>query len=228
MPAPSYTKRPRCMAKSKQTGEQCKNTCVPGKRVCRFHGGLSSGGGAPKNSKNALRTGAHETILAATMTPEEQAYLAGLDTNPLVILRENLKMLKLRELRIMQRIQRAREGEARAGQPTGERDAEGRERRHPALVVKSGSQTAVNGTERSGTSVTTTSESYAEHIANWEKGLSDVQDQIRRTSDSIARIEAEGGGGEQGLEVVLNLGGMPEMSDDGCALSAGDVSCGGH
>ncbi len=59
------------MARSKQTGEQCKNTAMPGKTVCRFHGGLSSG--PPKGSKNALRTGAHETILEATMTPEERA-----------------------------------------------------------------------------------------------------------------------------------------------------------
>ena len=86
MPAPSYQNWPRCSATSHSTGEQCKNTCVPGKRVCRFHGGLSSG--PPKGSKNALRTGAHETILAATMTPEEQAYLAGLDTDPLTMLRE--------------------------------------------------------------------------------------------------------------------------------------------
>ncbi|MBS6831116.1 MAG: hypothetical protein KH208_14890 [Desulfovibrio sp.] len=130
MPAPSYQNWPRCSATSHSTGEQCKNTCVPGKRVCRFHGGLSSG--PPKGSKNALRTGAHETILAATMTPEEQAYLAGLDTDPLTMLRENLKMLKLRELRIMQRIQRAREAEALAGQPTGEQDSEGNQRRHPS------------------------------------------------------------------------------------------------
>ena len=206
MPAPSYQNRPRCSATSHSTGEQCKNTCVPGKRVCRFHGGLSSG--PPKGSKNALRTGAHETILAATMTPEEQAYLAGLDTDPLTMLRENLKMLKLRELRIMQRIQRAREAEALAGQPTGEQDSEGNQRRRPALMVRGGTQTRVNTTQNSGTTVTTSSESYAEHIAGWEKGLSDVQDQIRRTLDSIARIEADQGGGEQGIEVILNMGGL--------------------
>lgn len=206
MPAPTYRNRPRCSATSHSTGEQCKNTCVPGKRVCRFHGGLSAG--PPRGSKNALRTGAHETILEATMTVEERAYLAALDTDPLIMLRENLKMLKLRELRIMQRVRNAREAEARAGQPTGERDGEGRERRHPALVVKGGTQTVVNSTQNSGTTVATCSESYAEHIAHWEKGLSDVQDQIRRTLDSIARIEADQGGEEQGIEVILNMGGI--------------------
>lgn len=33
----------RCQAKSKQTGERCKLKAVEGKRVCRFHGGLSPG-----------------------------------------------------------------------------------------------------------------------------------------------------------------------------------------
>lgn len=207
MPAPSYQNRPRCSATSHSTGEQCKNTCVPGKRVCRFHGGLSSG--PPKGSKNALRTGAHETILEATMTPEERTYVAGLDTNPLNMLRENLKMLKLRELRIMQRIQRAREAEVRAGQATGERDENGRELLHPAMVIRGATHTAVNTTQSSGTTITRSSESYAEHIAGWEKGLSDVQDQIRRTLDSIARIEADQGGEEQGIEVILNMGGNP-------------------
>lgn len=31
--------RPRCTAKSKQSGERCKQTAVPGGTVCRFHGG---------------------------------------------------------------------------------------------------------------------------------------------------------------------------------------------
>jgi hypothetical protein len=30
---------PRCSAKSKQTGEQCKQRPIPGGTVCRFHGG---------------------------------------------------------------------------------------------------------------------------------------------------------------------------------------------
>lgn len=32
---------PRCSAKSKQTGEQCKQRPIPGGTVCRFHGGAA-------------------------------------------------------------------------------------------------------------------------------------------------------------------------------------------
>lgn len=31
--------RPQCTAKSKQSGERCRQTAVPGSTVCRFHGG---------------------------------------------------------------------------------------------------------------------------------------------------------------------------------------------
>jgi hypothetical protein len=37
----------RCHAKSKQSGEQCKNCCVKGYTVCRFHG--AGGGRKPIN-----------------------------------------------------------------------------------------------------------------------------------------------------------------------------------
>lgn len=37
----------RCTARSKQRGERCKLYAVPGKTVCRFHGGRSTGPKAP-------------------------------------------------------------------------------------------------------------------------------------------------------------------------------------
>lgn len=41
----------RCKAKSRK-GEQCKNSAVPGKEVCRFHGGLSLSGTASPRFKH--------------------------------------------------------------------------------------------------------------------------------------------------------------------------------
>ena len=40
---------PRCTARSKRSGEQCRGPAVRGKRVCRMHG---AGGGAPTGKQN--------------------------------------------------------------------------------------------------------------------------------------------------------------------------------
>jgi hypothetical protein len=45
----SFQKAPRCTARSKRTGEQCKSPAVRGYTVCRFHG---AGGGGPKGERN--------------------------------------------------------------------------------------------------------------------------------------------------------------------------------
>ena len=37
------TEVPRCQARSKRSGEQCRKAAMQGKRVCRTHGGRSTG-----------------------------------------------------------------------------------------------------------------------------------------------------------------------------------------
>ena len=90
-----------------------------GRRSVTCTGSLPPQGGAPKGSKNALKTGQYETILASTMTPEELSYRDSLDINPLTTLRETLKTLRMRELRILCRIMKAMDAEEIAGTPTG-------------------------------------------------------------------------------------------------------------
>jgi hypothetical protein len=58
---------PRCRAKSKRTGEQCRAPAVQGYRVCRLHGAR---GGAPAGNRNGnYRHGARtrETIETARL-----------------------------------------------------------------------------------------------------------------------------------------------------------------
>jgi len=45
---------PRCMARSKRSGQPCRAPAVRGFRVCRMHG---AGGGAPLGNRNALKHG---------------------------------------------------------------------------------------------------------------------------------------------------------------------------
>ncbi len=88
----------QCTARSKRTGERCKRFCSEGKKVCRIHGGASNG--APKGSKNALKHGAYEKITRDTMFEEELSYIKDVSTDPVSILEEQLRILKVKELRI--------------------------------------------------------------------------------------------------------------------------------
>ena len=52
----------RCKAKSKKTGQQCRNHAIKGKNVCRYHGGLSTGPKNPSrpfNNQHARKYGAY-------------------------------------------------------------------------------------------------------------------------------------------------------------------------
>ena len=52
-------KAPRCQAKSKRTKRQCAAPASRGKRVCRFHGGKSTG---PKTLEGRKRCAQARTI----------------------------------------------------------------------------------------------------------------------------------------------------------------------
>lgn len=46
----------RCQAKSKQSGKQCKNWALKNKRLCRFHGGRSTGPKTAQGIENIRQT----------------------------------------------------------------------------------------------------------------------------------------------------------------------------
>ena len=50
---------PRCQAKSKRSGDQCRKAAMRGKMVCRTHGGASTG---PKTSVGRQRCAKVKTI----------------------------------------------------------------------------------------------------------------------------------------------------------------------
>jgi hypothetical protein len=49
----------QCQAKSKRTQEQCRAPAMRGKRVCRFHGGKSTG---PKTDEGRAASAAAKTV----------------------------------------------------------------------------------------------------------------------------------------------------------------------
>lgn len=64
----------------------------------------------PKRNKNALKTGEYETIFYETLSDEEKDIYSSLDNDPSFVLSEEIRLLKIRQLRMMKRIKEAESG----------------------------------------------------------------------------------------------------------------------
>lgn len=78
---------PRCQAKAKHSGEQCRKPAMRGKAVCRTHGGASTG---PKTQQGRERCAQAKTV-------------HGWETREIRRKRDD----KLRELRLLEREMKA-------------------------------------------------------------------------------------------------------------------------
>jgi uncharacterized protein YjcR len=90
-------------------GSPCKNPVERGKEVCWNHGG-AHGSGAPKGSKNALKTGEHETIWFDTLDEDEQELLQLIPVDPIEQINDKIRAMSIRERRMMKRIQDLKNG----------------------------------------------------------------------------------------------------------------------
>ena len=73
---------------------------------CRMHGGKSTG--PPKGNKNALKTGEYETIWLDALEEEERVLFHAVDTDVLRQIDEEIRLITIRERRMLQRIERLR------------------------------------------------------------------------------------------------------------------------
>ncbi|NTO56527.1 small subunit of terminase [Enterococcus faecium] len=64
----------------------------------------------PVGNKNALKTGEYETIFFDTLTDNEKDIYSSLNDDPSFALSEEIRLLKIRQLRMMKRIQQAEAG----------------------------------------------------------------------------------------------------------------------
>lgn len=64
----------------------------------------------PVGNKNALKTGEYEIIFFDTLSDEEKDIYSNLNNDPSFILSEEIRLLKIRQLRMMKRIQQAEAG----------------------------------------------------------------------------------------------------------------------
>lgn len=64
----------------------------------------------PMGNKNALKTGEYETIFYKTLSDEEKDIYSNLNNDPSFVLSEEIRLLKIRQLRMMKRIKEAESG----------------------------------------------------------------------------------------------------------------------
>ena len=64
----------------------------------------------PVGNKNALKTGEYETIFFETLSDEEKDIYSSLNDDPSFVLSEEIRLLKIRQFRMMKRIQQAEAG----------------------------------------------------------------------------------------------------------------------
>lgn len=65
---------------------------------------------APPGNKNAVTTGEHESIFLETMSDDEKDLYSAMSEDPFFVMTEEVRLLKIRQLRMMKRIQKAEAG----------------------------------------------------------------------------------------------------------------------
>lgn len=70
----------------------------------------NKGGSPPKGNKNAIKTGEYETIFANMLSDEEKDIYSNLNDDPFFILNDEIRLLKVRQFRMMKRIKEAEKG----------------------------------------------------------------------------------------------------------------------
>ncbi|HAW7056573.1 TPA: small subunit of terminase [Enterococcus faecalis] len=70
----------------------------------------NKGGSPPRGNKNAIKTGEYETIFADMLSDEEKDIYSNLNDDPFFILNDEIRLLKVRQFRMMKRIKEAEKG----------------------------------------------------------------------------------------------------------------------
>ncbi|MDQ7790417.1 MAG: helix-turn-helix domain-containing protein, partial [Clostridia bacterium] len=189
----------RCTAKSKRTGQRCKQPKADGYEVCRYHG---AGGGPPPGTKNALKTGEKEAIWFDTLTEEEQALIAQVDLDKLAQVNNDLRLVDIRIRRMLQRIANLAKVEytvvaqrfERKTESTKLKDSEGIETGAKIIDIVDKEVADNEGT--------------LGQIQAIEEALTRVQAQKIRLLDLKHKIDSGGEGGKNLLDEILDEEGL--------------------
>ena len=171
----------------------------PGNKNAAGHGapkgnknsvGNRGGKGGPPRNKKALKTGEHETIWLDTLDDDERELYEQIDTDPIIQADESIRMLSLRERRMLLRIQNLMSGLTEKGRRVLQ---ERKAIKDPIAVYdeKTGKTTIVNR-ERFELVITELEETEGrviEDILRIEEALTRVQDKKAKWVDLKYRME---------------------------------------
>lgn len=206
----------QCTAKSKRTGERCKRMATKGMRVCRVHGGVPTSG-APKGNKNALKCGQFETITRETMFDDEIEYADSVNLDPVKMLEEQIRVLRVKERRLAIRMKNALVAE----QDAGKEGDDGKKKPSTVMLTVSTTQTQ-NFDGATSKTVTSNSETHAMYYLRLEAAHTQVMEQIRRASDNLVRLRAEQGGDDEApSSIMVQIVDGRRTKEDGNTETAG-------
>lgn len=197
----------QCTARSKRTGERCKQPKAEGYQVCRWHG---AGGGPPPGNKNALKHGGREHIWFDTLTEEEQMLLGQINLDKLAQVNAEIQLYDIRIRRMLQRIAKladldftvVKQRYERKLEPVKGEDEDSDRASIPGLLVDKEEV-----------------ESHATlgQIIRIEEALTKVQEKKVKLLELKHKIEAEQGGEKPNIQKYLEAlaGTAAEVWDDG-------------
>lgn len=149
----------------------------------------AKGHGAPLGNKNNLRTGEYETISLDVLTDDEKDFYDGISCDPIALIDENIKLLKIRERRMLQRLTDLNEQKDKISLRT--------------TYAEWGKHDDAKEPKRK--TVTEQEQFLLDKILALEDALSRVQDRIMRAVDTKLKLLDDIGGGTRKEQITFSF-----------------------
>lgn len=155
-------------------------------------------GGAPKRNTNALKHGGYAKIFWEDLTPEENAMVRTMPTDPEELLIDQIKLLTVREYRIMKRIayfNGIESGQVLSDVVRSEDKRQFADKEEKALYDERIAEKVEAGDRLPGHPYHVQTRTEATHniILRLEEVLTRIQDEKRRCLDSLIGLHRKGG-----------------------------------
>ena len=140
----------------------------------------------PKRNKNALKTGEYETIFFDTLSDDEKDIYSSLDDDLSFVLSEEIRLLKIRQLRMMKRIK-----EAESGLNDEEVDRLQQMRKIKTPIEKDGKKLEIKREVMQDVQVTRKTYRKIDNILSLEEALTRISNNLTKTIKLFNELELQ-------------------------------------